>query len=75
MPEDRDWDQWQSWEVARWFLLEADPLYELRILSVEYEALSAKRKIVPGTEDPFDHVPGKRGSRGERTRSGAGAFL
>jgi hypothetical protein len=50
--EDRDWEEWQSWEVARWSLLEADPLYELRILAVEYKALAAKRKLVPGDE-PF----------------------
>ena len=49
---DREWEGWQNWEVARWSLLEADPLYELRILAVEYETLAAKRRIILGDE-PF----------------------
>ena len=50
--DDRNPEQQMTWETARWSLLEADPLYELRILAVQYEALDAKRKVVPG-EVPF----------------------
>ncbi|MFE3716116.1 hypothetical protein ACFXOX_23620 [Bacillus subtilis] len=42
-PKDRNLDG-RQWHVARWALLEADPQYELRILSIEYAALAGARR-------------------------------